>query len=134
MGLAQRPVDERAARPDVDLARLEPGHLAGQFGEPLSDPRRAQNLGHRVGLFIVEAEDRPGLVRIVARVQDDVEVAAAPGDDADPVTLVAGELVSQADARQQHLLDIHIVNILRYRGRMRRDGSDAGSLIAVETR
>ena len=111
VGVAQRPVHERAARLDVDLTRLESGHFAGQFGEPLGDPRRAQNLGHGVGLFIAESEDRPGLVRIVAGIQDDVEIAAAPRDDADPVTLVAGEFVSQADAGQQHLLDIHIGNI-----------------------
>lgn len=102
----------------MDLTRFESGHFAGQFGEPLSDPRRAQDLGYGVSLFVAEAEDRPSLVRIVAGIQDDVEIAAAPRDDADPVTGAAGEFISQADAGQQHLLDIHIGNIPGIRDEM----------------
>ena len=75
-----------AAGQDVHLTSLEPGYFASELDEPFRDPRRAQNLGYGVSLLVVEAEDRAGLVRIVAGVQDDVEIAAAPGDDADPVT------------------------------------------------
>jgi hypothetical protein len=91
----------------VDLTCFQSGHFAGQFGEPLGDPRCAQDLSHGVGLVVGEVKDGSGLIGIIAGVQDDVEFAAAPGDDADPLTLVAGELVAKADAGQQHLLDIH---------------------------
>jgi hypothetical protein len=84
---------------------------------------RAQNLRDGVGLFVCEAEDRAGLVRIVGGVQDDVEIAAAPRDDADPVTLMADEFVSETDARQQDLLDIHRSQSLTKR---RPNNSDTG--------
>src|SRR5437763_11688122 len=58
----QRPVHERAARFDVDLARLEARHFAGQLGEAFGDPRRAQDLGDGVGLLVGEAQERPGLI------------------------------------------------------------------------
>ena len=107
VGVPERPVRERATRPDVDLTGLQPRYFAGQLGEPLGDPRCAQNLGDRVGLFVGEVKDRLGLVGIVARVPDDVEFAAAPGNDPDPLAVVAGELISHADAGQQHLFDVH---------------------------
>src|ERR1700753_3239865 len=90
-GLPQRPVHERAAWLDMNLARFESRHFAGQFGEPSGAPRRAQNLRDGVALFVGEAEARAALVGIVGAVHDDVEIAAAPGDDADSVTLLADE-------------------------------------------
>ncbi|ELP44975.1 hypothetical protein D522_19301 [Mycobacterium avium subsp. paratuberculosis S5] len=103
----------------MHLARLQPGHFLGQLGEPFGDARRAQDLGHRLGLLVGQVQHRPGLVGILARVDDDVEVAAAPRDDADAVALVVGELVAKADPGQQHLLDVH-TSILTGRFRRRR--------------
>lgn len=66
-------VDERAAGQDVDLTRLESGKLPGQLREPLGYPRRAQDLGDGLGLLLAEMQQRPGLVGILAGVDDDVE-------------------------------------------------------------
>lgn len=110
----------------MNLTGLKPGHLTRQLGKSLGDPRRTQNLSHRLGLFIGEPQNRSGFVRIIAAIQDDVETATAPGNDADPVTAIAGELVSQAHPRQQHLLDVHRSQSLTKCGQ---DRSGTGNLV-----
>ena len=103
-------VDERAVRPNLDLARVEPGDLSRQVGESFGHPRGAQDQRERLGLLIGEPQDRLGLVGIIAGVHDEFEVAAAPGDDADAFSVFDIELVAQAHPGQQHLFDVHAVN------------------------
>ena len=106
-GVAEWPVDERAAGPDRHLPRVESRYFAGQVGESFGDPRRAQNLSQRFGLLIGQPEDLPGLIGIVLGIHDDLEISGAPGDNADAVAVAVLELEPQADAGQQYLFDIH---------------------------
>ena len=106
-GVAEWPVDERTARPDGDLAGVEAGHFPGQVGESLGDARCAQDLREGFGLLVGEPKHLLGLIRVVAGVYDNLEVAGAPGDDADAVPVAVVELEAQTDARQQYLFDIH---------------------------
>ena len=106
-GVAEWPVDERAARPDRDLAGVQAGHFTGQIGESLGDPRRAQDLRERFGLLVGEPEHLLGLVGVVAGIHHNLEVTGASGDDADAVPVAVLELEPQADAWQQYLFDIH---------------------------
>ena len=94
----------------VDLPGVESGHFSGEVGEAFGDPGRTEDLGKGFGLLVGEPEDLLGLVRIVAGIDDDLEVTGAPGDDADAVAVPVLELVAQTDAGQQYLFDIHAVN------------------------
>ena len=91
----------------VDLAGVQAGHFPGQVGESLGDPRCAQDLREGFGLLVGEPEHLLGLVRVVAGIHHNLEVAGAPGDDADAVPVPVLELEPQTDAWQQYLFDIH---------------------------
>src|SRR5271156_3141613 len=106
-GVPQRPVHEDAAGQDVPLTGFEPRYFASELNEPFGDPGRTQNLGDRIRFLVGETKDRASLVGVVAAVQDDLEVAATSRDDADLLTVVAGELVPHPHAGQQHLFDVH---------------------------
>jgi hypothetical protein len=86
---------------------LSPGTLFRQVGEPLGDPGRAEDLGHRVAFLGGEPQQQPGLVGIPAVIGDHFEVALPTGHNPDTAALRRGELVAQPDARQQHLIDVH---------------------------
>src|SRR6201991_337035 len=100
-GVSQWSVHEDTAGQDVHLTGFEPRYLASEFDETFGDPRRTQNLRDRVRFLVGEAKDRTSLVGVVIAVQDDLEVAAASRDDADPLTVVAGELVRHTHAGRQ---------------------------------
>src|SRR6185437_4895715 len=111
LGVPQRPVHEDAARQDVHLAGLQPRYLLGQLGEAFGDARCAQDLRDRICLLVGEPKDRAGLVGVVAAVQHHVEVTAPPRHDPDPLTVVAGELVTHAQAGQQDFFDVHRTSV-----------------------
>ncbi len=103
----EHPAGERTAGPDLDLSRARSGHLPRQVGETLREARGTEDLGEGVGLLARQSQHGAGLVGIVARVDDQLELAGALGDDAHPVALVVDELVTQSHAGQQHLVDVH---------------------------
>ena len=96
----------------LPLDMLRPGEwadVADVGGDPSWVCRMAE-MGLQAGCRVQMLQDGSGPIRILAGIQDDFEIAAATRDDADPITVVTGEFVSQADAGQQHLLDIHVVD------------------------
>ena len=88
-------------RGDLDLSGIETGHLAGEVGEPLRDPRRAEDLRQGLGLVLGEPKHLGASSGSSLAVEHHFEVAAATCDDTDAVAVAVVELVAQADPRQQ---------------------------------
>ena len=98
---------------DREPGGLQPGHLAGEVGEALGQPRSAQHLGDGVGLLGVEPEHAERAVGVALVVGDDLRAALALDDDADDLPGARRQFVPDAHPGQQCLLELH----RRHRGR-----------------
>ena len=104
---AQGAVGEARAGRHGEPGGVQAGDLLGDVGEALGHARRAEDLGDGVGLVGVEVQDLPGPVRVVLVVDGHLDRAVAAHDESQEHPRAGGQLVADADARQEGLDDVH---------------------------